>query len=310
MVELVAYRYRIPLQPRLELRGSSLSLREGVLIGTSLEADVWADAAPLPGYSRESFQQVIECLQDDLANPPASVRFALDCLRLPVSQASSVPVNALLLGEPESVRQQVEVICESDFSVVKMKVGRSRVSEEIALVRHVRSRLRNDQSLRLDANRSWDLHQATEFGQGVADLAIDYIEEPTYNPLEFEAFLDRTSVPYALDETLVDTKQIEGFRNAAALIIKPTLLGGRADLDDLAQHGIPMVFSSCFESGVGVLNIARLAAHYSPDVASGLDTYRWIDRDVLVDRLTMSEGSLSLLQQIRVDPTGLEAINL
>ena len=49
MVELVAYRYRIPLQPRLELRGSSLSLREGVLLGTSFEADVWADAAPLPG---------------------------------------------------------------------------------------------------------------------------------------------------------------------------------------------------------------------------------------------------------------------
>ena len=141
-------------------------------------------------------------------------------------------------------------------------------------------------------------------------MAIDYVEEPTDNPLEFAAFMDRTGVSYALDETLSDTRRVEGFRNAAALIIKPTLLGGKQELDELAQHEIPMVFSSCFESGVGVLNVARMAAHYSPHVASGLDTYRWIARDVLADRLTMSEGRLSLQQQLRIDPSGLEVIDL
>ncbi len=310
MVELAAYRYRLPLEPRLELQGSSLSFRDGLLLRARHDSNLWADAAPLPGYSRESVESIVDGLQSGSSDRPPSLRFAIDCLGLPEPTASSVPVNALLLGAPASIRQQVEEVRESGFAYVKMKVGRLGVREEIDIVRYVRSRLRDDQSLRLDANRSWDLHQATEFGRGVADLVIDYIEEPTSDPLHFENFMDQTGLPYALDETLADTKRIEGFRNAAALVIKPTLLGGRLDLDDLAAHEIPMVFSSCFESGVGVLNVARLAAHYSPNVASGLDTYRWIARDVLANRLTMAEGSLSLRQQVEVDRSQLEAIDL
>ncbi|MFO1531237.1 MAG: enolase C-terminal domain-like protein [Kiritimatiellia bacterium] len=36
--------------------------------------------------------------------------------------------------------------------------------------------------LRLDANQAWDLHDATAFARAVADLPVDYLEEPLKTP--------------------------------------------------------------------------------------------------------------------------------
>ena len=52
------------------------------------------------------------------------------------------------------------------------------VAEDVDLTRLVRAAIGDDVGLRLDANRSWSLEQAVEFGRAVGDTNIEYLEEP------------------------------------------------------------------------------------------------------------------------------------
>ena len=47
-------------------------------------------------------------------------------------------------------------------------------------------------------------------------------------------------MPYALDETLRDVADLRPFPNVSALIVKPTLLGGRQDITYGSEWSIPL----------------------------------------------------------------------
>ncbi len=56
-----------------------------------------------------------------------------------------------------------------------------------------------------------------------------------------------------------------------------------------------MVLSGAYESGVGTAAIANYAAAWSgADVPVGLDTYAWLQQDVLEARLPLEGGEASL----------------
>jgi O-succinylbenzoate synthase len=124
-------------------------------------------------------------------------------------------------------------------------------------------------------NRRWDIDDALFFFQHLDPTGIEYIEEPTRNP----AHLSRlTNLPIALDESLFDIRNITiGQPNISALILKPTLLGRRLDplIEWGQKHQKKLIFSSSFESAIGLLHIAHLQAQYSPECAAGLDTHRF-----------------------------------
>lgn len=68
-------------------------------------------------------------------------------------------------------------------------------------------------------------------------------------------------------------------------MLKPTLLGSLAHCEALVTRArelrLKVIVSSCFESGVGLGQLARLAGEWAPDQAPGLDTRRWLARDLL-----------------------------
>ena len=70
-----------------------------------------------------------------------------------------------------------------------------------------------------------------------------------------------------------------------ALGLKPTLLGALANSEALVARarGLKLKFtvSSGFESGAGLGQLARRAGEWAPDQAPGLDTRRWLARDLL-----------------------------
>jgi molybdopterin/thiamine biosynthesis adenylyltransferase len=70
-----------------------------------------------------------------------------------------------------------------------------------------------------------------------------------------------------------------------ALVLKPTLLGALANSEALVARArelkLKVIVSSCFESGLGLGQLARLAGEWAPDQAPGLDTRRWLARDLL-----------------------------
>ena len=140
--------------------------------------------------------------------------------------------------------------------------------------------------------------------------ALEFCEEPlsqACTPAAAEAFYATHGLHYALDESAVpvaaeiisswqdgadDGPCVMEMRSrlagagCAALVLKPTLLGGlevsAALANEAAKHSVPVVFTSAFESGVSHAHIALTAAVLGgPSVAHGLSTFERLATDVL-----------------------------
>lgn len=292
------FRYRLPLVDPFVVDGHSLNIREGLLLHAPERGDAaWAEASPLPGWSRESLDEVIEAARSGNWSACSSLEFAYQVLyddTLPSD--AQISLNGLLQGEASVVRTQAEHFACTSIGTLKLKVGNHPSLEaEVDFVREVMDRLRPDQRLRLDANRRWDWDDAVAFGKEIHrhSSTIEYVEEPLRDPKQLEAWREATGLNYALDETLRESPDLREFAHATAFIIKPTLQGySRQAFERLAEYDVPMVISGCYESGIGLYQLARLAARWSPGMAHGLDTYRRLERDVLRTRWDMADGQL------------------
>jgi len=304
------FRYRLQLVSPLVLPGRTLLHREGLLLGAPDDpVSCWGDASPLPGWSTESLDEVIQAARAGAWDRYPSLSFAhrcvLDAATVPDDDKHpgwSVPVNGLLQGSRASQLQQAQQARELGFPTIKVKVGRSaEIMEEVRLLREIQDRLAPFQQLRLDANRAWTFTTAVRFAEAVRaqDLSIEYIEEPTRNPRDLEAWHRATGLPYALDETLREPIDLEEFPHANALVLKPTLMTHSA-MERAMRANRRLVFSACYESGVGILQLARLAARLSDGVAAGLDTYRWLGEDVVDPHLRFEAGQLHVPGQSRI----------
>lgn len=236
------------------------------------------------------------------------------CTLLSPRCRGTVSVNALLSGSREEIKAQLPSLMEEGYKAIKLKVGRGKTEDDAGLVRQVRSALPDSVSLRLDANRAWQLKEALSFGIAIRDCRIEYIEEPLRDPSELKRFYAETGLPLALDETLVEVSP-QTLRipiGVTALILKPSALGGVERTLQFArlarQHKLKAVISSAFSCGVGLAMEAALAACVNEeDVSAGLDTYKWLKEDVVVNRFKIERGQINVTeifensQRLRMD---------
>lgn len=236
------FRYRLPFVAPVELGGVRHTERTGYLLAlhNAHGAVGWGEAAPLPGFSRESSEQawngLVRCARALAGHPlpethagleaaglldmleARSVAFALEaavlnlraategralCDFLADAPARAIRLNALLAGGENAVLEKARGLGEAGYRAAKLKVGRRRLEDDAALVGAVRAALGPDVALRLDANQAWDLDTASDFARRVCGCAIEYIEEPLSDPLALPEFAAATGIPYAVDETLV-----------------------------------------------------------------------------------------------------------
>lgn len=305
----------------------------------------WGEAAPLPGFSREHLQQATRqafklkrvmtgrSVADDWSSLEEivgkevdesglvpSVHFGFDmgarALRAEVNERTLldtmdgagrtvVSVNGLLAGEREDVLKDARRMREEGYRAVKLKVGQPDVQADIELVKAVSEALGPAVTLRLDANQAWDLDEAEAFAKGIADVRIEFIEEPLYDPMELPDFVDSTELPVALDESLLDLtpEELEEHDYAQAVIIKPTLLGGLSYVRHMATRAIELgmtpIISGAYEGGVGTMGLATLAASIGEqDMPAGLDTYRWLEKDVVRPRIKMDGGKIDITSML------------
>ena len=171
---------------------------------------------------------------------------------------------------------------------VKLKVARNSLDDDVRAVVNVLRSLPEQVYIRLDANQRWTLDQSFSFYSALmkAEATFDvklldriaYIEEPTADVNEFVQFFRKTGIGYALDESLQQGRKvtITGQAGLRALVIKPTLTGGlhycRTLVDNARLHNIRVVFSSAFESVIGLHWLQQLSACWTPEERPGLDT--------------------------------------
>ncbi|HMP74977.1 MAG TPA: o-succinylbenzoate synthase [Kiritimatiellia bacterium] len=294
-------------------------------------AEGWGDAAPLAGYSRESIGQARSELEQFCAAPPpdvtgtpddlfrsadglpllsSSARFAVESALASVAaaiagkslaawlfgvDADRCPVNALISGEPEGWAERARAARAEGFTVAKFKVGRAPISQELAALRDVHAAA-PELLIRLDANRAWSPLVARGVADELAGLPLDYIEEPVRAGVALPAQWPR-DMGVALDESLHGEGPVpDPAAPVVAWVLKPTLVGGLVRALRLAAQartaGRRVIFSSAYESGVGIRVLAELAAVTGQP--AGLDTHAALETDVLAPRLQFSRGALEL----------------
>lgn len=339
IAEFDIYRYDLPLKRPLHVGESPLHTRSGYIVCvTDDDGHVGVgDVAPLPGVSRESLEHALDAtiqlcrgvwlgeaehldaiVASFEAAPSAPMGFfmAQDMLLAQIEGVSlaqqlggesrdAVSINALLDWDTGANENELRRVVERGYTTVKVKVGRRSVEEDARRVHEICAALPDDVMLRLDANRSWDMPQALKFADDVRDCPIEYIEEPLLDPGAIGDFVGDTGMKVALDESVVHHVHhigtLQRTQGVSAVILKPTLLGGLANVVEFAHEanllGMTPVVSACFESGVGIAGLAHLAAALTvDDVSVGLDTYDWLAADVLTERLQISDGKLRLAQ--------------
>ena len=241
------YRYALPLTAPVSLAGDAHSHRRGLLVRLDAEQGAvgWGDAAPLPGFSTETLDDVVEHAHaaapawtgthlpesgNDLsqslsalstgADCPASLQFAAESALVELLAATRGPSLASVLGVPRSTVSLNALITDPDnegaaqaarlrehgYRAVKVKVGRASVEDEVEWLRAIREALGKGIALRADANRAWSLDQAVAFAEATRNGEIAYVEEPLKDASRIPELAARTGLPIALDET---TREVE-----------------------------------------------------------------------------------------------------
>lgn len=199
---------------------------------------------------------------------------------------NQILVNGLLHSLVLPSKGNLAEWSRAGMRVVKCKVGRTELERESAWILRLSERLPAGMKMRLDANRGWSLQQAIAFLRGIPSHSIEYVEEPVRDIGELPELAKSTGVPIALDETVQErgADVFELGMTPAAIVLKPGALPGIAATLRLGREakdrGVEPVVSSLFESGVGILALAQLAACLGGDrVSCGLDTCRMLKED-------------------------------
>ncbi|NUM54996.1 MAG: o-succinylbenzoate synthase [Candidatus Hydrogenedentes bacterium] len=259
------------------------------------------------------------------------------------SPATRVPVNALITTSGAAAADAAESAAHNGYTAIKLKVGRVAIESDLESVRGIRRAIGEGVEIRLDANRSWSFDDALEFARRVADCEIAYIEEPIDEPHRLDEFAARSPIPIAVDETLQDAgwarlhewRQAEfldpfahvpadadpllrAILAARAWVVKPTLVGMPLTylahlLTKQRRIDADLVISSSFESGLGLVALANLAACAGDGaLPAGLDTAAWFGGDVLDAPLPIVSGAIDLAGAnaiaARFSPDGLEEV--
>ena len=288
----------------IEPRGAARGMwRERVAIVVGVRGDGatgLGEAAPLPGMSVDSIEDArrgIEALRArlpvaidgpedafalaaEVAEAPAA-RFAIEAALLSaLAQRGGTSVAQLLAPRPAAALRVAIVVDDEDEARAAVRAGarclKLKVGDDLARVHRIAAAA-PDARLRLDANRGWPRAEVLARLAAVRDLPIDFVEEPCQRA--HELLDDAPPVRLALDESLGALAPAELERalrspQLAALVLKPTLLGGFARCLALAaaanRHGVAPVVSHALEGPIGFAACWELGRAIGADVPAGL----------------------------------------
>ena len=330
-------RYDLRLVRPIRIKGRDIHSRKGIVISIA-DSDGrtgCGEIAPLPYLYSESLDQAVaQALQlkskligveIDIANSDfaAQIRVLADseiyssvmlgiemalfdlCVqRGALSQPlpdGRIPISGLVMADSESFCDEVKGLVDRGFTSVKVKVGSHDIAEDVRRILDLKQIAGDRATLRLDANRAWDLKDALEFCSRIGASGIEYIEEPTRDAKSHSQFIKNSPVALALDETLVesDPNDLPYLQGVRALVLKPGLLGGLSKTREVIyasrQSGITPVMSCTFQSSLTIRAYLLFAAAMGlADIAAGVDTLKWLADDVLVEPLDFTDGEVDI----------------
>ncbi|AXI99622.1 O-succinylbenzoate synthase [Cyclonatronum proteinivorum] len=330
-MKLTACTYKIPFRAPFRTAGHYFAHRTGLLFFLVYDdgSQIVSEAAPLPGFSEETLEDVLRYLSDhpdwysfldDAHLPgfetsiPASLQFACSVLWLKhkakqsqtniavllgAAPSDSLAVNAAIgLGTTEDLIRKTEEAAAQGYRTIKYKISGEGTTlfEALSHLRESQPGLR----FRLDANGCWQPDEAASVLRKFEGFGIEYCEQPV-SPADDQR-LNRlrslTRIPVAADEsarTLADVKRIIKEKLADVLILKPMICGSVGNLLDILKMaesaGLCTVFTTSLDSAIARRDTALLAsALCKTDTAHGLSTGALLASDTLTNADPIENG--------------------
>lgn len=293
-------------EPLLTARGA-ISIRRGFLAGLEHENKKYvSEISLLPEFGTEHFEHAERVLNNEtllLASAPATV-YGLDCLRYACQQKSDhavqVPISKLLSGGSlERILDDVARDIVAGFNTFKLKVGFRDFEEDLTIVNSLFITW-PDIKLRLDANLNWSPQHVRTLSERPAAMAVEWVEDPFRATIdEWHTLQTETGIPLASDEAFSERELLDhsGALGFTAAVLKPARMGAISGHDELyhrlRNENVQIIFSSMFDSSVGIAYLAHLAVEWGPpDVAHGLGTLDLLAMDTTQMRLKIDNGNL------------------
>ncbi|MDQ5956293.1 MAG: enolase C-terminal domain-like protein [Candidatus Rhabdochlamydia sp.] len=267
---------------QLTKKDGSTRLSHVVCLKDSRHQEAWTEISPFPGRSKETIDEALLQLIAILKGKKTShlypsVSFAL-ATALKELSFPPIPLCALLSGSKQEMMQQALLAEQKGFSSVKIKISQLPLEDAFTIL----DQLRKIFSLRVDVNQRFSFQEAMHFFGQFPFTAFDFIEEPTWETSRLADF----SHPFGLDETLekIPNFMFENLVNCKAIVVKPMIQGFFATkklMQRLDGNKIKLIFSSCYESSLGLMQIAHLAIQ-TKLYPLGLDTQSLFTEDILI----------------------------
>ncbi len=289
------YSYEIPFKKPILIKGKALFCRKGLVLEASQgNSFYYAECAPLPFLSKETLIKAKEELKALFLHnvyPPffsPSVGFSIASLFF----SPPIPKKRTLCALVQGSFLEMEKALEEGFSFVKIKYH-PPIEKFTSWFLEVEKQF-SSMLFRIDVNQRWSSLEASYFLQRAPLDKIDYIEEPFSSLKELISFYKKTPFPLSLDETLFDTKKALPTDILKTYTIKPTLV---PFFLFFRKGSIPSIFSSSYESSIGLCNIASFSKE---EYALGIDTFNTFSFDLLQEPLKREKGVV-LFPEIRIE---------
>lgn len=229
------------------------------------------------GHSYSSIRFGIETALADLVNCGKMQPFT--------SAPINIPTNGLIwISDFDSTIRAVEEKMKI-FDVIKIKVGRLDIDEELEILRFLR-KSRPGVTIRLDANGAFKtVGEAIDRLHRYASFDIHSLEQPISagRYYEMQDVIAHSPIDIALDEELIrpllKPSQLLSYLKPRYLVLKPALINGFSGakewIHEAENHGIGWWLTSALESNIGLNAIARFASQYNiGSLCQGLGTGR------------------------------------
>lgn len=289
----------------------------------------WGEATPVKFYNEDSdtvlraLDQIaaldvgdLDYLEDvsDVINAAVSgnqsAKAAVDiALHDRLAKKLDVPVYKLFGRTPErkmvtsftigidSEEEMLRKVDEArDYAILKIKLGRD-VDFDINVMRAIR-KAAGDKTLRVDANGGWSLDDARRALPAMADLGVEYVEQPLYKGKldELRELHKGAPVPIFVDEDSVINADIPKLAGAVdGINIKLMKSGGLVEARRMVATArafdFQVMLGCMLESGCAI----AAAAHLAPFCDNlDLDGNLLVSNDPFVGVKTDADGTLHL----------------
>jgi len=247
-----------------------------------------------------------KCAVDVALHDLAARRLGVPLARLLGGARLAVPTDVTLsAGEPDELAKAATDRIAEGFTVLKLKVG-TDAAGDLGRIRAVRRAAGPGVTIRLDANQGWTPREAVRIINGLADLAIELVEQPVKrHDLDGLAYVTQmTDIPILADESVFTVRELTEVikRRAADMVnVKLAKCGGlsaaRTLLELAREHDMGTCVGSMMETSVGVGAAASLVAAQPTTLVSDLDAAWWLASSPLKGGPTYHQGVLTLQDQ-------------